>query len=157
MTIVTGFAGICLAIGLLFNALGIIGILRFPDVYTRLHADTKATTFGSIFTTLSVIVFSLGLYATGEGDENVLRESFLIPLATSCCQSSLPDLRSKHIASRDSLAISVDDTNTRSCQTTGVAADVPGKSTLQATFSVRLHSVGRFFSSVEPLKNGPRH
>jgi len=32
---------IFLAIGLLFNALGVLGLLRFPDVYTRLHASTK--------------------------------------------------------------------------------------------------------------------
>ena len=47
MAIVSLIACVCLAIGLAFNALGVIGILRFPDVYTRLHADTKATTFGS--------------------------------------------------------------------------------------------------------------
>lgn len=52
---------ISLIIGMTFNALGVVGILRFPDVYTRLHADTKATTFGSIFTSLAVV-----LYATGE-------------------------------------------------------------------------------------------
>lgn len=51
--------GILLLIGVTFNALGVIGILRFPDVYTRLHADTKATTYGSIFTALAVIVYSL--------------------------------------------------------------------------------------------------
>lgn len=52
---------LALLIGLAFNALGVAGILRFPDVYTRLHADTKCTTFGSIFTSLAVV-----LYATGE-------------------------------------------------------------------------------------------
>jgi multicomponent Na+:H+ antiporter subunit G len=52
---------ISLVVGMTFNALGVIGILRFPDVYTRLHADTKATTFGSIFTSLAVV-----LYAGGE-------------------------------------------------------------------------------------------
>ncbi|MEA1940374.1 MAG: monovalent cation/H(+) antiporter subunit G [Candidatus Caldatribacteriota bacterium] len=48
---------IFLAIGVLFNCLGSIGLLRFPDVYTRLHAATKATTFGSIFTSLAVIIY----------------------------------------------------------------------------------------------------
>jgi multicomponent Na+:H+ antiporter subunit G len=47
-----------LAIGVIFNTLGVVGILRFPDVYTRLHADTKATTFGTIFTALSVVLFA---------------------------------------------------------------------------------------------------
>jgi multicomponent Na+:H+ antiporter subunit G len=63
--ILTLLIWIALAIGMFFNALGVIGILRFPDVYTRLHADTKATTFGSIFTSLAVV-----LYAVGEFSKN---------------------------------------------------------------------------------------
>ena len=50
---------ICLSIGVIFNTLGVIGLLRFPDLYTRMHATTKATTFGSIFTSLAVIVYGL--------------------------------------------------------------------------------------------------
>jgi len=46
-----------LGIGVLFNGLGSIALLRFPDVYTRLHGATKCTTFGSIFTALAVIVY----------------------------------------------------------------------------------------------------
>ena len=49
---------IFIIIGLTFNGLGTIGLLRFPDVYTRLHAATKATTFGSIFTSLAVVTFA---------------------------------------------------------------------------------------------------
>ena len=51
--------GLALVIGLFFNTLGVIGILRFPDVYTRLHADTKATTFGSIFIGLAVVIWAI--------------------------------------------------------------------------------------------------
>ena len=51
-----------LSIGVIFNTLGVIGLLRFPDVYTRMHATTKATTFGSVFTTLAVIVYPVSLY-----------------------------------------------------------------------------------------------
>ena len=50
---------ICLGIGLFFNVIGVIGLLRFPDVYTRLHAETKTTTFGSIFLGLAVIVYAI--------------------------------------------------------------------------------------------------
>ncbi|EHQ35664.1 monovalent cation/H(+) antiporter subunit G [Methanoplanus limicola] len=53
-----------LAIGLAFNALGVIGILRFPDVYTRLHAETKMTTFGTIFICLAGIVYCISEYLT---------------------------------------------------------------------------------------------
>lgn len=51
-----------LAIGLAFNTLGVVGILRFPDVYTRLHADTKCTTFGSIFLSLAIVLYAVGQY-----------------------------------------------------------------------------------------------
>jgi multicomponent Na+:H+ antiporter subunit G len=52
-----------LAVGTFFNGLGVLGLLRFPDVYTRMHAATKATTFGSIFTSLAVIVFGIWSFA----------------------------------------------------------------------------------------------
>lgn len=51
-----------LVIGVTFNSLGVIGLLRFPDLYTRMHATTKATTFGSVFTSLAVIVYAVSLY-----------------------------------------------------------------------------------------------
>lgn len=64
---------VLLVIGVAFNALGVAGILRFPDVYTRLHADTKATTFGSIFTSLSVIGFGLvEFFGTRDGQSLAL-------------------------------------------------------------------------------------
>jgi len=44
-------------IGVLFNGLGALALLRFPDVYTRLHGATKCTTFGSIFTAAAVIAY----------------------------------------------------------------------------------------------------
>ncbi len=47
---------IFLGIGILFNLLGAIGLHRMPDVYTKLHAGTKCTTFGTIFISLAVIV-----------------------------------------------------------------------------------------------------
>jgi multicomponent Na+:H+ antiporter subunit G len=52
----------CLAVGSFFNILGIIGLLRFPDVYTRMHATTKMTTFGSVFTALAVIIYGVTAY-----------------------------------------------------------------------------------------------
>ncbi|WP_028238260.1 cation:proton antiporter [Stutzerimonas azotifigens] len=41
-----GLSWLPLAGGLLFFAAGSIGLLRFPDVYSRLHALTKADTLG---------------------------------------------------------------------------------------------------------------
>ncbi|MUK87050.1 Na+/H+ antiporter subunit G [Ornithinibacillus sp. L9] len=37
---------ICLLLGTFFVLSGSIGIARFPDIYTRLHAATKASTLG---------------------------------------------------------------------------------------------------------------
>lgn len=51
-----------IAVGLIFNALGVIGILRFPDTYTRLHAETKMTTFGTIFLCLAVFIYCIANY-----------------------------------------------------------------------------------------------
>ena len=63
---------IFLAIGVFFNLLGSIGLLRFPDVYTRLHAGTKCTTFGSIFICGSVILLGLKNWIQGDTDGSVL-------------------------------------------------------------------------------------
>ena len=60
---------ILLGIGVFFNLLGSIGLLRFPDVYTRLHAGTKCTTFGSIFLVGSVILVGLKIWFFPTGSE----------------------------------------------------------------------------------------
>ncbi|MBN1295028.1 MAG: Na+/H+ antiporter subunit G [Candidatus Latescibacteria bacterium] len=41
-------------IGVLFLLLGSYGIVRLPDVYNRLQAGTKCTTFGALFTIIGV-------------------------------------------------------------------------------------------------------
>ena len=41
-------------IGVLFLFLGNFGILRLPDVYNRIQAGTKCTTFGTFFTTIGI-------------------------------------------------------------------------------------------------------
>ena len=43
-----------LGIGALFLLLSAIGIIRLPDVYNRLQAGTKASTFGALFSTIGV-------------------------------------------------------------------------------------------------------
>jgi multicomponent Na+:H+ antiporter subunit G len=45
-------------LGLTFFALGTVGLLRFPDVYTRLHALTKADNVG-----LSLVIVGLAIQA----------------------------------------------------------------------------------------------
>jgi multicomponent Na+:H+ antiporter subunit G len=48
-------AVILLIIGLLFNAFGVIGLIRFPDVYNRLQSSTKCVTLGTCSILLSLL------------------------------------------------------------------------------------------------------
>lgn len=48
----TGY--ILVIVGVLFLFLGALGIVRMPDVYTRLQAGTKATTLGALGTIIGV-------------------------------------------------------------------------------------------------------
>ncbi len=66
MTYVEWLIYIFLGIGLFFNFLASVGLMRFPDVYTRLHAGTKCTTFGSIFLSLAVMIYGIWKYHEGD-------------------------------------------------------------------------------------------
>lgn len=46
------FGAIFIFIGVAFSVLGIVGILRLPDTYTRLHASGKTSTLGVLFLAL---------------------------------------------------------------------------------------------------------
>jgi len=48
------FGTIITGIGVVFLMLGNFGILRLPDVYNRIQAGTKCTTFGAFFTIVGV-------------------------------------------------------------------------------------------------------
>jgi len=71
---------ILLFLGVFFNLLGALGIIRFPDVYTRLHAGTKCTTFGSIYLVGSVILLGLKQWYDGSTDGSVLAIHAIIAL-----------------------------------------------------------------------------
>lgn len=47
-------------IGAVFFALGTLGLLRFPDVYTRLHALTKVDNLGLGFVVLGLVLQAEG-------------------------------------------------------------------------------------------------
>ena len=55
---------IFIGIGCFLNLMAAIGLHRFPDFYTRLHAATKCTTFGSIFLVVAVMIQSISVWAT---------------------------------------------------------------------------------------------
>ncbi len=45
-----------LILGLMFVFLGMVGLLRLPDVYNRLHATTKIGTLGAFGVMLSILL-----------------------------------------------------------------------------------------------------
>lgn len=47
---------ILVVVGLLFMTLGIYGMIRMPDVYTQLHAASKAVFLGVIMLAISAMV-----------------------------------------------------------------------------------------------------
>ena len=47
---------ILIYIGITFDFLGVLGLIRLPDVYNRLQAATKCVTFGSLGILLGIIV-----------------------------------------------------------------------------------------------------
>ncbi len=63
---------VLIGIGLFFNFVGAFGLHRLPDMYTRLHAATKCTTFGSIFLILAVIVQAAGIWALEGTSQSVM-------------------------------------------------------------------------------------
>lgn len=51
-------AGTLILIGSVFSLLAAIGILRLPDLYTRMHAASKAGTMGSGLMFVAIAVFA---------------------------------------------------------------------------------------------------
>jgi multicomponent Na+:H+ antiporter subunit G len=58
VTLVDGIAIVLVVVSLGFFAAGTVGLLRFPDIYNRLHAVTKADNVG-----LGVLTWALAITA----------------------------------------------------------------------------------------------
>lgn len=82
MSMVDLFSIAALALGAFFFLAGTVGLLRFPDVYARLHALTKADNLG-----LGLVVFGLAWQA--ESWHAVAKLFFVWGLvmlsSTTCC------------------------------------------------------------------------
>ncbi|WP_221795828.1 Na+/H+ antiporter subunit G [Oceanobacter mangrovi] len=64
MSLVEWIASFLLVMGGVFVLIGAVGMVKLPDVYTRLHAPTKATTLGIG----CILIASMCLHAVrGEG------------------------------------------------------------------------------------------
>jgi multicomponent Na+:H+ antiporter subunit G len=53
---------IAVIVGTIFSILGVVGLIRLPDVYTRLHATGKVGLFGVVLLLIGDVAFTpLGL------------------------------------------------------------------------------------------------
>lgn len=63
MVVVNIIVTLFLAGGLFFTLVGSIGLLRFPDFYTRLHATGKCDTLGTGLIIIGLIIYHLFCYS----------------------------------------------------------------------------------------------
>ena len=84
MTLVDYLSAALLIAGAIFFLAGTVGLLRFPDVYTRLHALTKADNVG-----LSLIVFGLALQAGSWGTVGKLLLIWLLVMLAGASVANL--------------------------------------------------------------------
>ncbi len=59
--------GTIMAIGVLFDIFGCIGLVRLPDVYNRLQASTKCVTVGTCFILVGSLILLGSLPGTVKG------------------------------------------------------------------------------------------
>ena len=56
-SVVLLIASLAVVLGTLFSIVGVLGFIRFPDVYTRLHATGKVGVFGVVLLLIAVVVW----------------------------------------------------------------------------------------------------
>ena len=61
--VLDGFSIVAIVAGLVFFLAGTVGLLRFPDAYTRLHALTKADNLGVALVVIGLLPQMDGLLA----------------------------------------------------------------------------------------------
>lgn len=49
-------AAAAVVVGTLFSMVGVLGFIRMPDVYTRLHATGKVGVFGVVFLLIAAVI-----------------------------------------------------------------------------------------------------
>jgi multicomponent Na+:H+ antiporter subunit G len=59
-------SAICIVLGAGFFVAGTVGLLRLPDLYTRLHALTKADNLGLGLIMLGLILYEPDLFYAGK-------------------------------------------------------------------------------------------
>ncbi len=90
MTWIEVVQSVLIVTGVGFFVVGTVGLLRFPDVFTRLHALTKADNLG-----LGLLVFGLLPSASGIASALKLLFIWLLVLAASATSSHLVARRAR--------------------------------------------------------------
>lgn len=67
MTVKDIFTAFFLVVGVLFSVLASVGMVRMPDVYTRMQAATKAGTLGVASIVFALVVHFADLRTAAEG------------------------------------------------------------------------------------------
>jgi len=67
------WTGALILVGACFALVGAIGLVRFPDFYSRAHAPTKAVTLGAS----SVVLGSLAFFF-GRGETTAVKELLIV-------------------------------------------------------------------------------
>jgi multicomponent Na+:H+ antiporter subunit G len=57
-TILQLIAIVAVVIGTFFSVVGVIGLIRLPDVYTRLHATGKVGVFGVVLLLVAAVAYT---------------------------------------------------------------------------------------------------
>ncbi len=65
MVIIDAIVILFLAAGIIFMFTGVIGLLRLPDFYTRLHATGKCDTLGEVLIIAGLLLYHLFVYSPG--------------------------------------------------------------------------------------------
>lgn len=88
--------------GIAICAAGVLGIYRFPDIYTRLNSLAKVTTLGALLVHLS----SAALLPWGEGEKGVLTALVLLlttPVVTQAIALTAHLLKTCNVNRKDEL------------------------------------------------------
>ena len=67
-----------IGVGLAFDLLGCIGLVRLPDVYNRAQAATKCVTLGTCTVLAGVVVMGFGRFGAAMGVKALLCIAFLL-------------------------------------------------------------------------------
>ncbi|MGD9929480.1 MAG: monovalent cation/H(+) antiporter subunit G [Mangrovibacterium sp.] len=86
------FITLFLLIGAFFIVVAAIGMVRLPDLYTRIHAATKATSFGLMFLLLAASIYFGSWTTVGKSLLLMIFIYLTAPLAASAIAKAAKNL-----------------------------------------------------------------